>query len=323
MLKVHLNHETGPEHLADLQSRLDPGIRLSTGECRSTADFDILVSGEPTAGELEGSPRLRAVIVPWVGVPLATLDLMREFPQIALHNLPYNIGPTAEMAVALLLAAAKRIVPYDQRFRQGYWSEEPSSKAPGSVMLDGGLALILGYGRIGRRIAAACRGLGMRVAGVRRSPGPAAEEYAIADLPGLLPHAAALVVCLPHTHETDGLIGWRELELLPANAVLVNVARGGIVEEAALYRTLKARRIYAAGIDVWYRYPSATERKQGLPHPPSAFPFHELDNVVMSPHRAGWSKEKEPARIGELANMLNAAARGEPMPYRVDPQRGY
>jgi phosphoglycerate dehydrogenase-like enzyme len=322
MLKVHLKHETGPEHWADLQGRLDPGIRLSSGECRPQTGFDILVSGEPTADELRDNRCLRAVIVPWVGVPLTTLDLMRGFPHIALHNLPYNIAPTAEMAVALLLAAAKRIVPYDQRFRLGYWSGE-HPEVPGSVMLDGGLALILGYGRIGRRIAAACRGLGMRVAGVRRSSGTAAEEHAVADLPGLLPQAAALVVCLPHTHETDGLIGQRELDLLPANAVLVNVARGGIVEEEALYRTLQARRIYGAGIDVWYRYPSAVEREQGLPHPPSKFPFHELDNVVMSPHRAGWSEEKEPARIAELANMLNAAARGEPMPYRVDPLRGY
>lgn len=322
MLKVHLNHETEPEHWADLQSRLEPGIRLGTGECRSQPDFDILVTGEPTPEDLAGNPRLRAVIVPWVGVPVATLDLMREFPLIALHNLPYNIGPTAEMAVALLLAAAKRIVPYDQRFRQGYWSGE-HPEVPGSVMLDGGLALILGYGRIGRRIAAACRGLGMRVAGVRRNPAQADDEHAIADLPKLLPQAAALIICLPHTHETEGLIGGAELDLLPASAVLVNVARGAIVEEEALYAALKARRIYAAGIDVWYRYPSAAERKQGLPHPPSAFPFHELDNVVMSPHRAGWSEEKEPARIAELANMLNAAARGEAMPYRVDLQRGY
>jgi phosphoglycerate dehydrogenase-like enzyme len=322
MLKVHLNYETGPEHWADLQSRLAPGIRLSSGECRPANGFDILVSGEPTLEELEGNGRLRAVIVPWVGVPLATLDRMKEFPSIALHNLPYNIGPTAEMAVALLLAAAKRIVPYDQRLRRGYWSGEHTG-VPGSVMLDGGLAVILGYGRIGRRVAAACRGLGMRIAGVRRNPGTSAEEYALADLSGLLPQAAALIVCLPHTHQTDRLIGRRELEQLPSNAVLVNVARGGIVNEEALYRTLQARRIYAAGIDVWYRYPSATERKQGLPHPPSSFPFHTLDNVVMSPHRAGWSEEKEPARIAELANMLNAAARGEPMPYRVDPRQGY
>ncbi|WP_232470484.1 MULTISPECIES: 2-hydroxyacid dehydrogenase [Methylococcus] len=318
-----MNYETGPEHRADLQNRLAPGVRLSMGEWRPKAGFDILVSGAPTARELESNPRLRAVIVPWVGVPLATLDLMQEFPHIALHNLPYNIGPTAEMGVALLLAAAKRIVPSDRRFRQGYWSEDPSSKIPGSVMLDGGLALILGYGRIGRRIGAACRGLGMRVAGVRRNPGTTAEEHAMGDLLELLPQAAALIICLPHTHETDHLIGRRELEMLPANAVLVNVARGEIIEEDALYQTLQARRIYAAGIDVWYRYPSAADRRQGLPHPPSSFPFHDLDNVVMSPHRAGWSDEKEPARIAELAAMLNAAARGEPMPHRVDPLRGY
>lgn len=321
MLKVHLNHETTPEHWADLQNRLDPGIRLSTGT-RPTADFDILVTGEPTREDLTGNPGLRAVVVPWVGAPLATLDLMREFPHVALHNLPYNIGPTAEMAMALLLAAAKRVVPSDQRFRRGYWSGEHPGM-PGSVMLDGGLALILGYGRIGERIGLACRGLGMRVAGVRRNPILADEEYAMADLPELLPQASAFIVCLPHTHETEGLIGQRELDLLPPNAVLVNVARGAIVDETALYQALQARRIYAAGIDVWYRYPSAAERKQGLPHPPSAFPFHELDNVVMSPHRAGWSEEKEPARIAELSKMLNAANRGDSMPYRIDLDRGY
>ncbi|MDD2769802.1 MAG: 2-hydroxyacid dehydrogenase [Methylococcus sp.] len=321
MLKVHLNHETAPEHWADLQNRLDPGIRLSTGS-RPPADFDILVTGEPTREDLTGNPRLRAVVVPWVGAPLATLDLMREFPHVALHNLPYNIGPTAEMAMALLLTAAKRVVASDQRFRRGYWSGEHPG-VPGSVMLDGGLALILGYGRIGERIGLACRGLGMRVAGVRRNPILADEEYAIADLPALLPQASAFIVCLPHTHETEGLIGQRELDLLPPNAVLVNVARGAVVDETALYRALQARRIYAAGVDVWYRYPSAAERKLGLPHPPSVFPFHELDNVVMSPHRAGWSEEKEPARIAELSKMLNAANRGDSMPYRIDLDRGY
>lgn len=324
MLRVHLNHETQPEHWEELQRCLDPKIRLSMGERGAPADFDVLVTGEPRREDLTANPRLRAVIVPWVGAPLETLDLMREFPHIALHNLPYNIGPTAEMAVALLLAAAKRIVPYDHHFRRGYWSA-PEPGVPGSVMLTGKTAVILGCGRIGRRVAEACRGLGMAVTGVRRHPDPGAEaqEASISALPDLLPHAGALIVCLPLTHETEGLIGARELALLPTDAVLVNVARGVIVDEAALYHVLKERRIYAAGLDVWYRYPTPDQRKEHLPCPPSGFPFRELDNVVMSPHRAGWSEEKEPARIAELASMLNAAVRGDPMPYRVDPLRGY
>lgn len=323
MLRVHLRQAMKPEHLAELRRSLDPRIELGTSAQTYPGEFDILVDGEPSREDLTRNPRLRAVIVPWVGVPLRTLALMREFAHIELHNLPYNIAPTAEMAVALLLAAVKRIVPYDRHFRHGYWSA-PQPDVPGSVLLEGKTALILGYGRIGRRIGQACRSLGMRVVGIRRNPEPGqTEEVGIEDLPRLLPTAGALVICLPHTHETTGLVGARELVLLPRDAVLVNVARGAIVDEEALYRALRERRIYAAGLDVWYRYPTTAERAANQPVLPSAFPFHELDNVVMSPHRAGWSEEKEPARIRELAKLLNAAARGEPIPYRVDPVRGY
>lgn len=323
MLRVHLRHGMKPEHLTELKRSLDPEIELGTPAEALPGEFEILVDGEPRREDLTGNSRLRAVIVPWVGVPLGTLDLMREFPHIGLHNLPYNIAPTAEMAVALLLAAAKRIVPYDRHFRRGHWSA-PQPEVPGSVLLEGKIAVILGYGRIGRRIGQACLGLGMRAVGVRRNPEPGqAAEAGMRDLPQLLPAAGALVVCLPHTHETTGLVGARELSLLSRDAVLVNVARGAVVDEEALYWVLRERRIYAAGLDVWYRYPTSAERAADRPVSPSAFPFHELDNVVMSPHRAGWSEEKEPARIRELAKLLNAAARGQPIPYRVDPARGY
>jgi phosphoglycerate dehydrogenase-like enzyme len=255
---------------------------------------------------------------------LETQDILREFPQISIHNVSYNSGPTAEMAVALLLAAAKLVVAYDGQFRRHLWGPLPGRRQS-CVMLAGKTALILGYGRVGRRVAQACRGLGMHVVAIRQNPDPTAsdEVHGPEALSELLPQAAALVICLPHTHETTGLLGERELAWLPPHAVLVNVARGEIVAEEALYRALKARRIFAAGIDVWYRYPPRNEGGKATPTPPSNFPFHELDNVVMSPHRAGWSAETEDLRITHLAALLNAAAGDEPMPDRVDLSRGY
>jgi phosphoglycerate dehydrogenase-like enzyme len=103
--------------------------------------------------------------------------------------------------------------------------------------------------------------------------------------------------------------------------VLVNVARGPIVDEAALYHALCEGSLFAAALDVWYNYP--TDEAARSCTPPSTYPFHELDNVVMSPHRAGGSTETELLRIKHLAELLNAAACGEPMPNRVDLQLGY
>lgn len=128
------------------------------------------------------------------------------------------------------------------------------------------------------------------------------------------------MICLPLTDETKGLIGADELAQLAPGAVLVNTGRGPIVDERALFDALRAGRL-RAGLDVWYRYPEDEAARAGTP--PATLPFHELDNIVMSPHRAGLCAETERLRAVFLAEMLNAGARGEPMPGRVDLDAGY
>lgn len=324
MPKVHLKHALEPARRELLRAHLDTGVQLSFGVVECPADFEILVEGFPTLADLAASPRLRAVIVPWAGVPLETIERLKQFPRLTLHNLPYNAAPTAETALALLLATAKKTVQHDRAFRRHLWTL-PAEHQSGSVLLAGGTALILGYGRIGERLAKACRSFGMGVIAVRRTPhgDPPDQIFGPHALPDLLPKASAVLVCLPHTPETTGFLGRRELALLSPQAILVNVARGPIVDEEALYQALKAKRIFGAGLDVWYHYPTDSQRESRIPCPPSRFPFHELDNVVMSPHRAGWSEETEIDRCLHLAELLNAVARNEPLPYRVDLERGY
>lgn len=324
MLKVHLKHPLEPALLDRLRAQLDARVELTAGLPARQADFDILVDGSPAAEDLARSPRVHAVIVPWVGASLETIALLKQFPALSLHNLPYNAAPTAETALALLLAAAKRIVLHDKAFRRHIWSAEPPGE-PGSVLLQGGTAVVLGYGRVGQRVAAGCRSLGLQVRAVCRAPRAQADDptYGPEALPELLPSASALLVCVPHTAQSEGMIGAAELALLPRHAVLVNVARGPIVDESALYAALKHRRLFGAGLDVWYRYPTERQREARVPVPPAHFPFHELDQVVMSPHRAGWSDETEAARCDALAEMLNAAAEGEELPHRIDVERGY
>jgi phosphoglycerate dehydrogenase-like enzyme len=227
------------------------------------------------------------------------------------------------MAVTLMLAAAKHIVPYDVALRKHDW--RPRYAPNPAVLLEGKTVLVLGYGAIGRRVGRLCRGLGMEVIGVRREASPTDSETGLPleALTELLPRADVLVITLPHTADTEGLIGKAELALLPPRPVVVNVGRGQVVDEEALYDALLDGTVHAAALDVWYRYPTDEDSRKHTP--PSAFPFHELDNVVMSPHRAGGggSEEVEKLRMAGLARLLNAAAVGEEMPNRVDVEAGY
>ncbi len=101
----------------------------------------------------------------------------------------------------------------------------------------------------------------------------------------------------------------------------MNVGRGAIVDEGALYQALKNGQLAAAGIDVWYNYPKDEASQANTP--PSQYPFGELDNVVLSPHRGGDDKDIDVARMRDLAELLNAAARGNEMANRVNVVAGY
>ncbi|MDX1614650.1 MAG: NAD(P)-dependent oxidoreductase [Candidatus Promineifilaceae bacterium] len=314
-----------PNDLAPLRTALRSDIRLSSSaEGPIPPETEILIAGRPRAADLRACPALRAVVVPWSGIPEETGLLLQEHPHLSLHNLHHNAAPVAELALALLLAASKHLTALDKALRADDW--RPRYQPSRALLLQGQTALVLGYGAIGRRVAALCRSLGMTVLAIRRRPdevdqGPANEVHATEQLASLLPRAKALIVTLPLTPRTSGLIGAAELAALPRNAVLVNVGRAAIIDEEALYEALASGRLLGAGLDVWYRYPR--EEAERASTPPANFPFSQLDNVVFSPHRAGTTVETESLRLAHLAQLLNAAASGASLPNRVDLQAGY
>jgi len=324
-LSAFLLHPPDPEPLATLREQLAPEVELILGpELPEPATYHVLVAGRPEREHLEASARLHTLIIPWSGMPEETRELMLSFPDVGVHNLHHNAEPVAELTLALLLATAKFVVPLDQALRRHDWTfrYEP----PPTALLHGKTALILGYGAIGRRVAQACRALGMTVVATRRSAVARYEEEGVAvhpaaALPKLLPCANALIVTLPLTPETEGLLGEAELASLPEGAVLVNVGRGAIVEQEALYEALRAGRLLGAGLDVWYNYPPDAESRADTP--PADYPFHELENVVMSPHRGGSTDETGRLRMTHLAQLLKAIAGEEEPPNRVDVAAGY
>jgi phosphoglycerate dehydrogenase-like enzyme len=323
-LRVWIPRKRSAAFDAELEAALDPTVELAVGEARpDPAAYEVLVSGRPSAEDLDASPDLRMLVIPWAGLPTSTAGLLRARRRLAVHNLHHNAPATAEMAVGLLLAAARKIVPADRALRRGDWRIRYDTD--GGLRLVGRRALVLGYGAIGRRVARTLLAFDVDVTAVRRKPssgGEAGVRLVGPDaLDARLPTAEVLVVCLPSTEATRRLLDAKRIGMLPRNSLLVNVARGDIVDEDALFEALQTGRLAGAGLDVWWKYPESDEARSDTL--PSTRPFHELDNVVLSPHRAGHGEGTERARAAALAHALNAAAAGREVPHRVDLDLGY
>jgi len=310
-LRVHLHGLDHPDFRAALAPALDPRVQLVAAD----EDHELLVAGVPTAAQLDHGPT--TVVIPWSGVPRSVAALFAERPTIALHNIHHNAAPVTEHAIGMLLAAARRLIPADRLLRAGDWSYRFAETE--SPLIAGRRALVLGAGALGQRIATALRGLEVTPSLLGRTarPGVLGPD----DLDEALATAEVLVVTLPWTSETEGLLDARRLARLPAGALLINVGRGPVIDEEALFRALESGHLAGAGLDVWYEYPK-TAADRPTTHP-SRFDFGALDSVVLSPHRAGHGLATERLCAEHLARTLNAAAAGEPLPGRVDPTRGY
>ena len=324
-LHVHFYRITFSNHGEQFHSILDPGINISSGqEIPSPACFHILVHPTPNRQWLEASPNLKAIVIPWAGIPQETREIMQDYPNISVHNLHHNRINTAEFGFALLLSAAKRILPMDQALRKNDWT--PRYEPTESILLNGRKTLILGYGGIGQELANYCKAFGMQVSALRKHPGPAGADedvkiFASDQLHDVLPKSDVLFIALPLTEKTQDLISSEEIALMSKGSILINIGRGPIVNQYALYEALKTGHLRAAGSDVWYNYPDSKEARRNTP--PADVPFGDLDNFVLSPHRGGMVDSVEEQRLQALANLLNAAGRGEPIPNKVDLQAGY
>lgn len=272
--------------------------------------------------DLLDAPDLRHVIVSWAGLPVALRDGLLSRPHLTVHNSHYNAPFVAQHAVALLLAVANRLLPCDAALRRGEWLG--MSEAQPSMALGHEQALLLGYGAIGRHIAPALLGMGMRVVAFRRQAGGADELGVRAvDESGLdeaLAQSRVVVCSLPGTASTTGLLDERRLRLLPPGSLVVNVGRGPVIDEQALYQALSDGHLGGAGLDVWYRY--RRDYAKGETPYPARLPFWELPNVVMSPHRAADTEHAERARAMDVAATLRALAAGE-LRNRMDVLQGY
>ncbi len=260
--------------------------------------------GEP---ELEASGDMK--VVTRIGVGYDAVDV----PALSRRKIPLMVAGTAnspsvaEQALFMMLTLAKRAVEMHSIVKDGKWAARL-----GMLPYDlfGKTVLIIGFGRIGTRTAKRCLAMEMNVL-VYDPYKPAAEVRAagceaVSDLDAALPRADFVSIHCPKTPETVGMFNAARLQRMKPSAYLINTARGGIVEEKALYQALVSGKLAGAGLDVFEQEP-----------PPSGHSLFELPNVIMAPHVAGVTREAVDRMSVQTARNLLSALDGEPIRQNV------
>jgi phosphoglycerate dehydrogenase-like enzyme len=282
--------------------------RSLTAQADVFFDFDWL---DP-AGMARHAPHLRWIQATSAGIGgfMARTGLDRSGLAVTTAGGVHAV-PLAEFAVAGALYFVKGVPDLRRRQRARHWERYTTRQ------LAGQRALVVGLGGIGRQVAAAFGALGVQVWGLGRDGGrydieELSRVIGRAELDDALPGTDVLVLCCPLTPQTEGLIGRRQLGLLPPHAVLVNISRGQVVDQDALTDALAAGRVGGACLDVF-----ATEPL------PADSPLWGMDNVLVSPHSAS-TVATENTRLTELfLDNLERFADGRPLRNRYEPDRGY
>lgn len=316
-MKLVIKGPVGAERVDDLKSGLTTDWSLAVwtpeegesalAEKMATAHALIAMTWPASAPE---APFLKLLQLPGAGYDGIAFERLPADAWVC--NIFEHEIPIAEYCLLAMLEWNIGLRRMDTDLRAGRWTG--SFFGAGGVQLHGELAGktvgIVGYGHIGREVAKRTKAFGTTVNVCTRTP-QAEDTHAdriagMDSLADLLAEADFLVIACPLTEATRGLIGPTEFAVMKETAVIINVARGAVIDEDALYEACANRDIAGAVIDVWYNYPKTA----GEETMPSRHPFHELDNVFLSPHSSGLGEGLLKRRWQRMADNLNAVAEG-------------
>lgn len=224
---------------------------------------------------IESLPNLKVISNFAVGYNNIDIEAAKDRSIVVTNTPGVLTETTADLAFALLLATARRITEVEQEIRSGNWDSWSPMQYTGMDVFGATLGIV-GMGRIGEAVARRAKGFDMNVLYHNRSRKLDTEEtygFTYAELDELLKQSDFVILLTPLTPETKGLIGERELNMMKETAAIINVARGGIVDEQALYEALSSKKIWAAGLDVFEQEPVPVDH-----------PLLTLSNVTVSPH---------------------------------------
>lgn len=257
---------------------------------------------------MDTMPKLRVISNLGVGVDHINLQ-DASARNIPVGNTPNLVdGATADMTFTLLMAAARNLIIGDHYARGPEFLKYDPNILHG-YDIHGATLGIIGMGNIGRQVARRAQGFDMKVIYHNRKPNPQAEaelNATYATLPDLLRQSDFVTLNMPLTPETRGMIGREQLRMMKPSAILVNVARGGVIDHNALLEALQEKWIYAAAIDV-------TE-----PEPlPRNHPLLQMDNLVIAPHLGSATRQTRRNMAQRAVDNLKAGLKGEPLPSRI------
>ncbi len=233
---------------------------------------------------------------------------------VTIANTYHHEKSVADFVLLAMLVLVRKGCERDRQLRNGNWNGSAWWSAPPEVdALDGKTVLIVGLGHIGSEVARRTRAFGMNLHALSRTPErlTAVVDRAVSyeALHDELSEADFVVASCRLAPNTEGLFGKQEFERMKRSAYFINVARGGVVDEEALYQALRGTRIAGAAIDVWWRFPSSRDETCF----PSRLPFHELPNVLLSPHCSSWTRHMLEARVRDVAENVRRLVQGRPL----------
>ncbi|MHA1668207.1 MAG: 2-hydroxyacid dehydrogenase [Candidatus Heimdallarchaeaceae archaeon] len=287
------------------------------------SETEIIFGGRLTDEQLSIAKKLKFHQTFATGLDRHNLQFYKE-KSIILCNSHFHSHIIAEYAFSLLAAASKELLQNDSLLRKGEWNYNKYK----SVSLFEKTILFLGYGKISRHIKKMCEPFSMKFIAIKRTKDVEDDDVQI-FLPDqkkeALEQADFIINTLPKTPKTIDFIDEQAFSHMKDTAILINVGRGETINEEALYKALKEKKIKCAAIDVWYNYPKNRGTEKQTPYPcfPSRFPFQELDNVIMTAHRAWVTDFPWFAFTEQLLENINRFIRGEELLNVVNLSEGY
>lgn len=305
---------TSPDRAEKLRALLPPGFVLTHGTARGDehmkqiiAEADYAISGQVgvSADVLRAAKKLKLLHKWGVGVDNIDVAAAKELGIKVARTTGSNAVPVAEFTLGLMISALRYIGYGHAELKKGQWA---TGRLPGETfMLSGKTVGIVGFGAIGKNVAKLLKGFGCTILYSKRQPLSAVEEAALgvkhATMAELLAQSDVVSLHCPLTPETTNLIDKAAFAAMKKTAVLINVARGGVVNEADLVVALRAKEIAGAAMDVYSVEPLPAESE-----------LLTLDNIVVTPHLAAMAADNfAPTVTRMFANMAHVS-RGEPVP---------
>lgn len=289
--------------------------------CQLAPDVDIFLGPYVTEKMLSLSKNLKLIQIPWTGMDTFNFAAIKG-KNITVCNTHSNADCVAELAITLVLDLLKKASYHDRKMRDGNWNRDQTPLDLKSKMLNKQTVCILGFGNIGSRIGKLIAAFGSKVIAVdgRAVTGDIASEVYPNDQIKIALSKADVVICtLPLTDTTRGFIDDDLFSAMNDGVVFVNMSRAAIVDEDAAWNALNSGKIGALGSDVWWNAP---KRGESQSYPSAKHEFWKLDNVVMSPHRAGYVEGCLPHLDGAIENII-ALVTGTKLTCIVDTHYGY